>query len=608
MTTNRDSDTEKEEKSKKKVESESEDYEKNLNKQLEQIPEEVKKDIEKVKEILSEYTKKITKKYSFIQSIGIIPPIASELIEEEEEIQKEKDQKLVHVLLILPDEKIKDSQKILKESIEILNSSKPKIWMHIKSISEMWEIAFDGKYSMLEAMSMSFPLYDKGVLGGIRAASIHKMLILKKFERYVVSYVVAGSFVRGTAVKTSDIDVAIIIDDTDVKRMSRYELKEKLRSIIYTYAFEASEKAGVKNKLSPQIYILTEFWEAVKDAHPVIFTFIRDGVPFYDRGAFMPWKLLLKMGKIKPSPEAIEMFMGLGEKVAENVKRKLNDIVIEDLYWGVITPSQALLMLYGVAPPTPRETYSLMKEIFVDKEKLLELKYVKTLEKIVEIYKKYEHEKIKSISGKEIDEMLQECSEYTERLKQLMGQIEKRTTEKEIEKGYESIFELLKIIFGNNTEQKIISLLEKELIAKGKLPRKVLITSIKILEYKNNLKTKKISKQEFNELKREVHETTSLLLEYSQRKELDEMNNKKIEISFDNKKAELFVFKDYAFLVPDFTSEKIKKMYFDGKIEETNRDDLKNALSKNKNIERKINIKLINLLRKVVGEFEINLN
>jgi len=46
---------------------------------------------------------------------------------------------------------------------------------------------------MLEAISMSFPLYDKGILGGIRAASIHKMLILKKFERYVVSYVIAGS-------------------------------------------------------------------------------------------------------------------------------------------------------------------------------------------------------------------------------------------------------------------------------------------------------------------------------------------------------------------------------------------------------------------------------
>ena len=74
---------------------------------------------------------------------------------------------------------------------------------------------------------------------------------------------------------------------------------------------EASNLAGVKNKLSPQVYLLTDFWESVKDAHPVIFTFIRDGIPLYDRSTFMPWKAFLKMGKLKPYPEAIDMFMSL---------------------------------------------------------------------------------------------------------------------------------------------------------------------------------------------------------------------------------------------------------------------------------------------------------
>ena len=39
-----------------------------------------------------------------------------------------------------------------------------------------------------------------------------------------------------------------------------------------------------ENILNVQVYLLTEFWEKVKDAEPVIFTFIRDGVPLYDRG------------------------------------------------------------------------------------------------------------------------------------------------------------------------------------------------------------------------------------------------------------------------------------------------------------------------------------
>ncbi len=412
-----------------------------------EIPEKVKQDIEKLRKKLNEFKKQILRKNKYIEAIGIIPPQATQVIEEEEEIEKEKNEKLIHVLMLIPDDKSKELPKLKIEAIKLIQNVKPRVWLHIKTISEIWEICFDGKYPYVDAMSMSFPIHDKGILGALRAANIHKSLILKKFERYVVSYVIAGSLVRGTAVKTSDVDVFVVIDDTDVKRMSRYELKEKLRAMIYSYALEASGMAGVKNKLSPQVYILTEFWEAVKDAHPVIFTFIRDGVPLYDRGAFMPWKLLLKMGKIKPSPEAIDMFMSLGEKVSENVKRKMNDIVTEDIYWGILTPSQAALMLYGVAPPTPKETANMMRKIFVEKEKLLEKKWIDILEKIVTIYKKYEHEQIKTITGKEIDTLLEESGQYIERIKKLMEQIEKKASEEMILQVYDTIFGLLKAIF-----------------------------------------------------------------------------------------------------------------------------------------------------------------
>ena len=308
-----------------KADTETETYEK-LKDISKEIPEDVKKEIDKLREKLKEFKKVIVKKFPYVEAIEILPPQATQLIEEEEEVQKEKpDEKLVHLIMIVPDDKFKEIPKIKMEAIKIIKDLKPKVWLHVKSAAEIWELCFDGKYALIEAIAMSFPLHDKGMLGALRVTTIHKNLVLRKFEKYVVSYVVAGSLVRGKAVETSDIDIFVVIDDTDVKRMSRFELKEKLRSIIWSYIMEAEELAGVKNKLSPQIYILTEFWESVKDAHPVIFTFIRDGVPLYDRGAFMPWKLLLRMGKIKPSPEAIDMFMSLGEKVAENVRMRLNE-------------------------------------------------------------------------------------------------------------------------------------------------------------------------------------------------------------------------------------------------------------------------------------------
>src|SRR3989344_2032830 len=134
--------------------------------------------------------------------------------------------------------------------------------------------------------------------------------IIAKFaeevEKYIMSYVAAGSLFRGDK-KAHDIDVFIIVDDTDVKRMSRYELKERLRYIIIEQGYQAKELTGVNKDFHVQTYILTDFWDSVKDANPVIFTFLRDGVPLFDRGVFMPWRLLLQMGRIKPSPEAIDM-------------------------------------------------------------------------------------------------------------------------------------------------------------------------------------------------------------------------------------------------------------------------------------------------------------
>ena len=71
-----------------------------------------------------------------------------------------------------------------------------------------------------------------------------------------------------------------------------------------------------------------------------------------------------------------------------------------------------------------------MKRVFVDKEKMLEKKYIDILEKIVRVYKDFEHEKIKEIKGAELDEMLKGTEDYLERLKNLRTQIEKNAQEK----------------------------------------------------------------------------------------------------------------------------------------------------------------------------------
>ena len=569
-------------------------------------PEQFKKEIEKTKKQLEKLKNFIIKKFPDIKAISILPPQAIRFFIEEEDAPKESE-KHTHLHLIVPDEKEKEIPKIKSEIIKEFEKNKEqKIWLHIRTPSALWEICLDQKFELNGGIAMTLPLYDKGILGALRVAEIHKSLILQKFEKYVVSYVIAGSLVRGEAIKTSDVDVFVIINDTDVKRMPRLELKERLRGIIYQYVAEASALAGVENKLEPQIYLLTDFWESVKDANPVIFTFIRDGVPLYDRGTFMPWKTLLQMGRLKPSPESIDMFMSMGDNTTKRAERALLEIVIGDIYWWVITPSQALLMLYGLPPPTPKQVVSEMKNIFVDKEKMLEKKYLDILEEIViKYYKGYEHGKIKKVSGKEVDKLLANMEDYIKRMKELREQIEKRTSEKTIEQIYKDVFELLKQTTRKNSQKEIIESFEKDFVKSGKFTYQHLRILNDIFKARTDFKKGKLDSHKVDSARKNASILINDLIEYSQRCELVSLEKGKMLVKYKDKGAErtseLLNCEGVSFL---FKDNKVKKLT--DKIEDCDMDEVAKAIEKQKNKkEVQIAPRVFELLKKEIGEFEI---
>ncbi len=590
----------------------------NSNPSMEQKPidpkelEKAKKEMEKTKEKLEKLKGAIVKKFPFTVAIGILPPQSIPRFIEEEELEKQfgKDlEKNIHLIIIIPEEKFKDIKKIKEEIINEVKKEGEKIWVHVKTPVDVFEYGLNSKFDLTSAIALAYPLLDKGFLGSLRVAEIHKSLILRKFEKYVTSYVIAGSFVRGTATKTSDMDAYVIIDDTDVKRMPRLELKERLRSMIYQYIGEASELAGVKNVLNVQVYLLTDFWESVKDAHPVMFTFIRDGIPLHDRGTFMPWKALLRMGKIKPSPEAIESFMSMGDKVVQRAKKALLDIVTMDLYWAVLTPSQALVMLYGLPPPTPKETVAKMREIFVDKEKILEKKYIDILERIVGIYKDFEHEKVKDIKGVEIDKLVEDTEAYNKRLKELKDQIEKRTQEKTIEQISEDILNLLKNILGNKPQAALVAEFDKEIIKKGKLPPQSLKILKDALAAKDSLKEKgkkeKTDKNKVEDLRKNAAVLINELIEYTQRKEIAQMNKGRIEIKFKDKgkdmHATLILGNGNAFLIKEGLIYKISN----SSMQITTQQEFEKSVLETKDKKLETSGKTFDVLRKELGDFEV---
>ncbi|MBT3304285.1 hypothetical protein HN592_04020 [Candidatus Woesearchaeota archaeon] len=493
-----------------------------------------------------------------------------------------KDKKeLIDIMLLTDDshlkihEKFKFREDMMKKLQEVAAKVDKNIIPDVVILEELWQNCYDGKYDLVQLISAGHHIFDKGMLAAIKISLVHKSMVLKKFEKYIVSYVLAGSLVQGRATEKSDIDVCIIIDDTDVKKMTRVELREKLRAIILGMGTEAGMITGIKNKINIQVWILTDFWDGVKEANPVYFTFLRDGIPFFDKGTFMPLKMLLKMGKVKPSQESIDLHMNSGEQMLKRMQFKINEMGMEDMFWATLNPSQAALMLYGLPPPTPKETPELLRDIFVKKEKLLEDEYVKILEKIIKTRKDMEHNPKLDLSGKELDDLMKGARKYLERIKKLFEQIQQENEKDSVAKVYEDVLDsmrdALKLDGIENIKDEDVEMkFKNNLITTGKISQKALRIFKELSKAKADYEKNKLTKAEVEKVKREVPQLMRAIMDYVNRARGKEIAKTKIRIKHGDKFAEVTLLGDKAFIVDDIDAKtkeiKVAKINKDGSI------------------------------------------
>jgi len=570
------------------------------------LPADVQEKLKTIKVKVDSFQKQIIDKFGkYIMGITLLPPktVPAQDPSKPPEIPAEEKDK-INVLVLIDDS---DSTKMPKEElktklttiiVETAKSIDEKMVVETVILSELWQDCYDGKFDRAQLISMGAPVHDTGMLQAIKIAEIHKSMVIKKFEKYILAYVLAGSLTQGRATQTSDIDVWIVIDDTDVKKMTRVELKDKLRAIIIGMGMEAGEMTGIRNKLNIQVYILTDFWDSLKEANPVIFTLLRDGVPFYDRGIFMPWKQLLKMGKIKPSAEAIDIFLGSGEQVIRRVKGKLNEIGMEDIYYALLTPAQAAVMLYGMAPPTPKETPQVLMDIFVKKEKILEEKFVKILEHSVKIRKAIEHGELKELSGKEIDQLLDDGDKFLKRIKRLFTQIEHMRDEKDVNHLYDTLTLVMRdalLVEGKEKvhDNELFKAFEDELVSTGLLPKQLMKIIKDTKKSRENFESKKLSTVDVEKMRNEAMQAIRQLIEYVQRKRARELERVKIRVKHQNKFGEVLVLGEEAFVTFDIDAEqkdiqksKLTKDGSLGKMEKSSYEDFEKALSAYKPTQR----------------------
>ena len=439
--------------------------------------------------------------------------------------------------------------KYEREYFEYTLKSDKNIKFFGTSISILRENCFDGIYDDLKKLGTSFVYEDsRGFISALKTIDIHRNMLLQKFERYVVVYAGAGSWLRGE--KSNDFDVFVVIDDTDVKRMPRFQVKDQLTKIIWQMAREVSALTGISIHI--QVYLLTDFWDALKDAHPVMFTFLRDGVPFYDRGIYSAWKELLKLGKIKPSPEAIDMHMNVGTQLIDRAKKMFADIVVNDIYSAVLSPSQAILMLKGYNPTTPKETVRMFKDVLLEKEKVVSKKDVETLEETVGLFKKIEHDKSFEIKGKDLDRLIKNSEEYLKNIKKMFEEISENRTKESISTSYNELINQLANLPGYSdlSERDLIEKFREDYVQTGKVPMFTKTALKDIIKAKADYDNGKITITEVNKVLKELRNVMSEIKNLRESNALLETNRKKLNLIYDGKKqAEILCYEDKVYLV-----------------------------------------------------------
>lgn len=423
-----------------------------------------KKDVKKnsAKDIISDMQKKLGNYLLAAVSLKMPAMPAQEAESKEAGEQEQKPKPLVIINDLADKEEV---AKLLKPfaTQEIAET------ISILPLSGLWQALKDGKQTLLAAIVTSEIVYDSGFIKSMQAAEGLTIAVKKKFERYIMSVILFGSLARGQATEESDVDLAVIVDDTDLKNMTRQEARKRLMAMINNTAREIYPKFS-----AIQVYLLTDAWDWIKDASPVIFTLLRDGVPLYDTGLFAPWSLLLKTGKIKPSPEAIHNFQQGGRLLIKMVGGEINELVSEKLYQAMLMPAQAALMLYGLMPMTYSEAPKLLRKVFVVEEKILEEKFPKWLEEVIDIRKQVEHGTVKQISGLELDKHFTRAEKFIQRMEKLYEQIREEKINKKLKEVEGTLDTELRNMLRNvgiTATKNAFSDFKKNFVGKGKLSK-----------------------------------------------------------------------------------------------------------------------------------------
>lgn len=234
-----------------------------------------------------------------------------------------------------------------------------------------------------------------------------------RFDKIIKSIVLFGSSAKKVSIGSSDIDLVILIDDVSVRwdqeliSWYREELSKLVSDNIY------------RKKLHINTIKLSSWWDDLTRGDPVVLNIIRYGEPLIDIGGFfIPLKILLQEGKIKPTPEAVYTLL---QRAPTHIYRMRTSLLaaVDGVYWACLDSAQAALIAHNVLPPSPEHIGIKLEDTFVSQKKL-KRKYVDFYSRVHKIAKGIVHGTIKTIDGKQIDEFSEMANEFVMEMSRLV--------------------------------------------------------------------------------------------------------------------------------------------------------------------------------------------
>ena len=317
--------------------------------------------------------------------------------------------------------------------------------------------------------------------------------ILSRYGSKIKAIWIYGSFARGEAKPTSDIDVMTLVDDatSDISGGELAEINDSISGI----SSEVKEKTKINVHFQPAKR-LTDWWDLLRSGEPWVFTSMRDSMPVYDPSGYVePLSRLLKEGRMVGTLERSQMLIQRAPSRLEDIRKIFLEDITADLLFAMVESGQAVLMFYGIAPPSAKNLGAALRKNFVSK-KLLENHHTETVDDFYAITRKIDHGELTKLTAKEIDSWIGKARNFIYRMEDIFSKLEHEKKKEMIEESNQVAFTACKNLLKRKgikvNEKNLLHFVEKELIKTGLVSKGYLdvlkkIKSMKTASDKNKL-------------------------------------------------------------------------------------------------------------------------